>query len=109
MNRITSAVLSFLELAEAEGRELRSQAEFFARRVLMQFIGGLMLFAAAVAVGFAFYVALAPKFGRPAAALAVSFLLALPGAYIISKSASGRATAARETLDQDGGENNDAR
>ena len=41
MNRITNAVLSFFELVEAEGRELRTQAEIMAKRVLLLFFGGL--------------------------------------------------------------------
>ena len=85
MNRITNAVLSFFELVEAEGRELRAQTEIMAKRVLLLFFGGLLLFAAALAGGFAFYAAVAPRLGRPAAALLAAALLAAPGLYALSK------------------------
>lgn len=85
MNRITNAVISFFELVEAEGRELRSQAEVLAKRVLLLFFSGLLLFAAALAGGFAFYAAVAPRLGRPAAALLAAVLLAAPGLYALSK------------------------
>lgn len=85
MNRITNAVLSFFELVEAEGRELRSQAEILAKRVLLLFFSALLLFAAALAGGFAFYAAVAPRLGRPAAALLAAALLAALGLYALSK------------------------
>ena len=103
MNRITNAVLSFFELVEAEGRELRSQAEIVAKRVLLMFFGGLLLFSAALAGGFAFYAAVAPRLGRPAAALIVAVLLAAPGIYALSKGlAKGRIEAENAQSEGDG-------
>ncbi len=94
MNRITTAVLSFFELVEAEGRELRSQTEILAKRVLLLFFSGLLLFAAALAGGFAFYAAVAPKLGRPAAALIAAAMLAAPGLYTLSKGLAKDSSAA---------------
>lgn len=85
MNRITNAVLSFFELVEAEGRELRSQTEILVKRALLLFIGALLLFAAALAGGFAFYAAAAPRLGCPAAALLAAAMLAAPGLYALFK------------------------
>ena len=94
MNRITNAVLSFFELVEAEGRELRSQTEILAKRVLLLFFGGLLLFAAALAGGFAFYAAVAPRLGRSAAALLAAALLAATGLYALSKGLAKERSAA---------------
>ena len=103
MNRITNAVLSFFELVEAEGRELRSQADIIAKRVLLMFFGGLLLFAAALAGGFAFYAAVAPRLGRPAAALIAAALLAAPGIYALSKGlAKGHIEAENAQSEGDG-------
>lgn len=92
MNRITNVVLSFFELVEAEGRELRSQTETLARRILLMFFGGLLIFAAVLLVGFAFYAALAPRLGRPAAATSAAVVLAVPGVYALFKGLAKSAT-----------------
>ena len=85
MNRITNAVLSFFELVEAEGRELRAQTEIMAKRVLLLFFGGLLLFAAALAGGFAFLrrrrAEARPSCGRAARTRD----LVSPGLYALSK------------------------
>ena len=43
MNRLTERVISFFELVEAEGRELREQAQGDLRGAAMFFFGGIAL------------------------------------------------------------------
>ena len=88
MNRLTELVLSFLDLMEAEGRELRGQAQAVLRGAIMLFFGGALLTAGTLAAGYALYLALARLIGPPAAAFAVALLLGAAGMTLISKSSS---------------------
>lgn len=86
MNRLTVAVLSLIELLEAEGREFRSQAEAAARRLLFLFFAALCFFAAALAAVFAFFVFASPIIGRAASAAIVAASLAVVGYCLMRRS-----------------------
>lgn len=86
MNSLSRAVLSFFELLEAEGREFRTKAEASVRSLMAFFFAGLLLVAAAIFAGFAFYTALLPLTGRPLAALAAALLFAAAGIFLMRRS-----------------------
>ena len=102
MNRLTVAVLSLIELLEAEGREFRSQAEAAARRVLFQFFGVLCFFAAALSAAFAFFVFAAPIIGRAAAAAVIAAALAAAGHFLMRRSMhpAGKSEAAAKKVEE---------
>ncbi|MCD7876039.1 MAG: phage holin family protein [Cloacibacillus porcorum] len=86
MNRLTELVISFFELVEAEGRELREQAQGVLRGAAMFFFGGALLSAGVLTAVYALYLTLASRLGRPAAALIAALLLGAVGAALILKS-----------------------
>ncbi|MCC8058736.1 phage holin family protein [Cloacibacillus sp.] len=86
MNRLTELVISFFELVEAEGRELRVQAQDVLRGAAMFFFGGVLLSAGVLTAVYALYLMLASRLGRPAAALIAALLLGAVGVALILKS-----------------------
>ncbi|MCD8163546.1 MAG: hypothetical protein LUE09_08970 [Synergistaceae bacterium] len=86
MNRLTELVISFFELVEAEGRELRVQAQDVLRGASMFFFGGVLLSAGVLTAVYALYLTLASRLGRPAAALIAALLLGAVGVALILKS-----------------------
>lgn len=86
MNRLTELVISFFELVEAEGRELRVQAQDVLRGAAMFFFGGVLLSAGVLTAVYALYLTLASRLGRPAAAFIAALLLGAVGVALILKS-----------------------
>lgn len=102
MNRLTVAVISLIELLEAEGREFRSQAEASVRRLLFLFFGALCFFAAAISAAFAFFIFAAPVIGRAPAAAVVAAAYAAAGYFLIRRSlhSPGKSDAVAEKIEE---------
>lgn len=84
METITNAVLSFFELAEAEGRSLKDASVAVFSRMLMLFFGGALLFVAAVIGGWAAYMYLEVFIGSLGAAATVACVFALTGIILMA-------------------------
>ena len=77
--------MRFLDLIEAEGRELREEARTVLHETLQLFFGGLLLCAGAVAAAYALFLKLASLIGRPEAALVSAIALGVVGWGLLVK------------------------
>jgi hypothetical protein len=84
LKAISEIIISFFELAEAEGRELRRNVLVLLAVAASFFSAAIMAAAGMLALLFALYRALSPRFGETAslaAAGAVSVLIAVTAAF----------------------------
>lgn len=87
MSRLTELALSFIDLAEAEGRELRRQTRDVLRGVALFFSGALLVASGVLVGSYALYSALASVIGRTLAALVAAVVLCVLGfAFMLSSS-----------------------
>jgi hypothetical protein len=85
---ISKAVLSFCELAEAEGRTLREKSVVVIEGALMMLLGVSLLFLAVLAAGVALFMWLRFYICAPAAAAIVAALFAVVGIVLLCKGRS---------------------
>ena len=88
MEIISRAVLSFCDLAEAEGRVLREKSVVVIEGALMMLLGVSMLFLAVLAAGVAIFMWLRLYICAPAAAAIVAALFAVVGVVLLRKGCS---------------------
>ncbi|MDO5114473.1 MAG: hypothetical protein Q4D58_00110 [Synergistaceae bacterium] len=88
MNRLSRVIVSFFDLIEAEGRELRLQTAIAVRGMMLFFFGGLLVVAAFIAAGCALYIELSELLGPSLAALAAAVFFAAAGGFLISRGAA---------------------
>lgn len=111
MSRLTELALSFFDLAEAEGRELRKQTREVLRGAALFFSGALLLAVGVIAACFALYSALASVIGETLAALVAAVVLCAVGFALMAMSSRRWKKQPSETLpakrDVVTGENNE--
>ena len=83
LESIANAIVSLLELLEAEGRTLRQKAVTALEGYLMVFFGGLLIFLGVIAATTAFYLWLSSFISKPAAVSVVALILAGFGTAIL--------------------------
>ena len=94
METIAKAVVSFLELLEAEGRTLKQKTLALFISFIMMLMGGLLVVVAFAVASYALYVYLSAKYGVITAALIVAAVLTVIGLLLICK---GSASDTKET------------
>lgn len=83
LESIANAIVSLLELLEAEGRTLRQKAVTALEGYLMVFFGALLIFLGVIAATTAFYLWLSSFISKPAAVSVVALILAGFGTVIL--------------------------
>jgi len=82
---IAGAVMSFVELVEAEARTLREKAAVTAEGMLIMFIGAFLILSGIIVAGCSLYMLLRCYIGGPAAAAVVSLALIAAGLFVLLK------------------------
>jgi hypothetical protein len=91
METIAKAVVSFLELLEAEGRTLKQKTIALFGSFILMLTGGLLMVIAAAVASYALYIYLSAKYGVIAAALIVAAMLAVIGLLLRCKGSASDA------------------
>lgn len=87
-SKLTEAVISFCDLVEAEGRELRRGVASALKSASLFFFGLLFLTASALALCTALFIFLSKYIGCAASALVTACPLALAGLFMLKASAA---------------------
>ena len=83
LEKFTEYAVAFLGLLEAEGRSARKNVVMIGTKLALVVGGGTLLTAALAVFSWALFIALAPAWGRPWAAVACGALLLLLGGGLL--------------------------
>lgn len=101
VQKITKAIISFFDLLEAEGRNLRKSTVAVVEGLIVVFFAVALIFAGAVVALVSLYLWLGEYVGRAGSAAIVSVIFLILGAAVFAKAHSG-AVNARSLFSKEG-------
>lgn len=93
VQKITKAIISFFDLLEAEGRNLRESTVAVVEGLIVVFFGMALIFVGAVVALVSLYLWLGEYVGRAGSAAIVAVLFLILGAAVFAKAHSGAVNA----------------